>query len=56
MYTVQWVDRPYASLATETPAELEPLSGTYVLPSVCENLDDHVDLDLTGMNPHYTPK
>jgi nucleoporin POM152 len=51
-YVVTWVDRPYASLAAETPAKLDPLSGSFLLPAVCENMDDHVDLDLTGELDH----
>jgi nucleoporin POM152 len=49
-YEVQWVRRPSARLATETTATLDPYTGSYSLPPVCENLDDHVDLELSGVD------
>jgi hypothetical protein len=53
-YTISWIGRPLVKLASETPVTLDAATGSYSLPEVCENLDDHVDLDLTGMLEHIT--
>jgi nucleoporin POM152 len=50
-FVVTWVDRPFAKIASETPVVLDPISGNYILPAVCEHVDDHVELDLTGRRP-----
>ncbi|KAJ3787147.1 hypothetical protein GGU10DRAFT_374278 [Lentinula aff. detonsa] len=50
-YRVDWVPRPTAKLSEHTPATYEPLNGSYILPSLCEGINDHVDLDLTGRPP-----
>ncbi|EPQ61413.1 hypothetical protein GLOTRDRAFT_102151 [Gloeophyllum trabeum ATCC 11539] len=50
-YRVDWIPRPFARLAPETEAVYEPYNNSYILPSVCEGIDDHVDLDLIGRPP-----
>ncbi|KAJ3880807.1 hypothetical protein F5051DRAFT_145454 [Lentinula edodes] len=50
-YRVDWVPRPTAKLSEHTPATYEPLNGSHILPPLCEGMDDHVDLDLTGRPP-----
>ncbi|KZT30885.1 hypothetical protein NEOLEDRAFT_43466 [Neolentinus lepideus HHB14362 ss-1] len=50
-YQVNWVPRPSARLASETEAMYEPYNNSYILPSVCEGVQDHVDLDLIGRPP-----
>ncbi|KAF9074850.1 hypothetical protein BDP27DRAFT_1415766 [Rhodocollybia butyracea] len=50
-YTVDFVARPTAKLSEKTPATYVPLNGSYILPPLCEGMDDHVDLDLTGRPP-----
>ncbi|KAJ4485797.1 hypothetical protein J3R30DRAFT_3442070 [Lentinula aciculospora] len=50
-YRVDWIPRPTAKLSEHTPATYEPLNGSYILPPLCEGMDDHVDLDLTGRPP-----
>ncbi|KIK70672.1 hypothetical protein GYMLUDRAFT_286961 [Collybiopsis luxurians FD-317 M1] len=50
-YRVDWIPRPTAKLSEQTPATFEPLNGSYILPPLCEGMDDHVDLDLTGRPP-----
>ncbi|KAF8640975.1 hypothetical protein AX17_000621 [Amanita inopinata Kibby_2008] len=50
-YTVNWVPRPSAKLSAGTKAVYESYNGSYILPPVCESVDDHVDLDLTGRPP-----
>jgi nucleoporin POM152 len=49
-YEVEWVPRPTVQLASTTPATLDPYTGSYSLPPVCESLDDHVDLELSGLS------
>jgi nucleoporin POM152 len=48
-YQVDWVPRPSAKLAPETTAAYVSHNRSHILPPICEGLDDHVDLDLTGM-------
>ncbi|KAJ3844932.1 hypothetical protein EV361DRAFT_393865 [Lentinula raphanica] len=50
-YRVDWVPRPTAQLSEHTSATYEPLNGSYILPPLCEGINDHVDLDLTGRPP-----
>ncbi|KAF8634926.1 hypothetical protein AX15_000665 [Amanita polypyramis BW_CC] len=50
-YTVDWVPRPYVKLSFETNVLYEPYNGSNILPPICEGVDDHVDLDLTGRPP-----
>ncbi|KAJ8084484.1 hypothetical protein PM082_003254 [Marasmius tenuissimus] len=50
-YKVDWVPRPVAKLSSQTKAVYEPFNNSYVLPSICEGRDDHVDLELTGRPP-----
>ncbi|TFK56721.1 hypothetical protein OE88DRAFT_1742463 [Heliocybe sulcata] len=50
-YQVNWVPRPSARLASETEARYESYNNSYILPPVCERVDDHVDLDLIGRPP-----
>ena len=47
-YLVDWVPRPVAKLSPEVQATYEPYNGSHILPPICEGLNDHVDLDLTG--------
>jgi nucleoporin POM152 len=49
-YRVEWVPRPSAKLAPETVATYISHNRSHILPPICEGLDDHVDLDLTGMS------
>ncbi|KAF9486443.1 hypothetical protein BDN70DRAFT_869985 [Pholiota conissans] len=49
-YKVEWIPRPSARLSSETKA-LHAHNGSYILPPICEGLNDHVDLDLTGRPP-----
>lgn len=48
-YQVDWIPRPSAKLAPETEAIYTSHNRSHVLPPICEGLDDHIDLDLTGM-------
>lgn len=48
-YRVDWVPRPSAKLAPETEATYASHNRSHILPPICEGIDDHVDLDLTGM-------
>ncbi|PPQ99547.1 hypothetical protein CVT24_005335 [Panaeolus cyanescens] len=50
-YTVEWISRPVAKLAPSTNAVYEPHNGSYILPPICEGMNDHVDLELTGRPP-----
>ncbi|KAK2460117.1 hypothetical protein APHAL10511_007883 [Amanita phalloides] len=50
-YTVGWVPRPSAKLSLETKAKYESYNGSHILPPICEGIEDHVDLDLTGRPP-----
>lgn len=40
--------RPSATLAVETEATYSSHNRSHILPPICEGIDDHVDLDLTG--------
>lgn len=50
-YQVGWIPRPSAKLAPETEAVYVSHNRSHILPAICEGLDDHVDLDLTGIFP-----
>ncbi|KAF7798524.1 hypothetical protein EIP86_009745 [Pleurotus ostreatoroseus] len=50
-FLVNWVPRPSAKLSPEIQATFEPYNGSHILPPICEGLNDHVDLDLTGKPP-----
>ncbi|PFH49818.1 hypothetical protein AMATHDRAFT_146737 [Amanita thiersii Skay4041] len=50
-YNVIWVPRPSAKLSTGTNAFYESYNGSHILPPICEGVDDHVDLDLSGRPP-----
>ena len=47
-YNVDWVPRPSAKLSVETKAIHETYNGSYIIPPICEGVDSHVDLELTG--------
>ena len=47
-YRVDWVPRPSATLAPETVVTYTSHNRSHILPPICEGIDDHVDLDLTG--------
>jgi len=47
-YRVDWVPRPSARLSSGTTAVYEAYNASHILPSICESMDDHVDLELTG--------
>jgi nucleoporin POM152 len=49
-YKVDWVPRPFAKLAPETEVTYSSHNRSNILPPICEGVDDHVDLDLTGMS------
>ncbi|KAF9469848.1 hypothetical protein BDZ94DRAFT_1206742 [Collybia nuda] len=51
IFTVDWVPRPSAKLSPQTNAVYEAYNGSYILPTVCEGVNDFVDLDLTGRPP-----
>ena len=48
-YAVDWIPRPSAKLSPEVQATYEPHNGSHILPPICEGINDHVDLDLTGL-------
>ncbi|KAJ7225386.1 hypothetical protein GGX14DRAFT_489278 [Mycena pura] len=52
-FRVDWIQRPSAKLSTETAAAAtyEDYNASYILASICENMEDHIDLDLTGKPP-----
>ncbi|KAF9535689.1 hypothetical protein CPB83DRAFT_901377 [Crepidotus variabilis] len=50
-YTVDWVPRPAAKLSTATDATYEAHNGSYILQPICEAVNGHVDLELTGQPP-----
>ncbi|KAF7968974.1 hypothetical protein HWV62_28777 [Athelia sp. TMB] len=50
-YQVNWIPKPSASLAPETAATYSSHNRSHVLPPICQGIDDHVDLDLTGRAP-----
>lgn len=47
-YTVNWIPRPSARLLPSTIATYESHNGSYILPPICEGVNGHVDLELTG--------
>ena len=53
-YKVDWVPRPSARFAPETEVVYSLHNRSHILPPICEGLDDHVDLDLTGFYPART--
>lgn len=50
-YQVDWIPQPSAKLSPSTVAQHDSYNGSYILPSICEGVSDHVDLDLTGRPP-----
>ncbi|PPQ78029.1 hypothetical protein CVT25_015574 [Psilocybe cyanescens] len=50
-YTVEWIPRPSARLAPSTAATYETYNSSHILRPICEGMNDHVDLDLTGRPP-----
>ncbi|KAI0660622.1 hypothetical protein C8Q70DRAFT_976905 [Cubamyces menziesii] len=50
-YRVDHVPRPSAKLSSDVQAVYERFNGSHILPAICEGLNDHVDLDLTGRPP-----
>lgn len=50
-YEVVWIPRPSAKLSSSTSAQYDSYNGSYILPPICEAVNDHVDLDLTGRPP-----
>ena len=52
-YRVDHVPRPAAKLSADVQATYESFNGSHILPPICEGVNDHVDLDLTGELVHY---
>ncbi|KAJ6503388.1 hypothetical protein C8R47DRAFT_1105937 [Mycena vitilis] len=52
-YRVDWIPRPSAKLSADTAAAAtyEAYNGSHILSPICENMDAHIDLDLTGRPP-----
>ncbi|KDR85486.1 hypothetical protein GALMADRAFT_84345 [Galerina marginata CBS 339.88] len=50
-YIVDWIPRPSAKLSPSTPAIYETHNGSHILRPICEGVNDHVDLELTGRPP-----
>ncbi|KAJ7631073.1 hypothetical protein FB45DRAFT_979222 [Roridomyces roridus] len=52
-FRVHWIPRPSAKLSAETAAaaKYEAYNGSHILEPICENMDAHIDLDLTGRPP-----
>ncbi|CAK5264964.1 unnamed protein product [Mycena citricolor] len=52
-FHVNWVPRPSAKLSADTSAaaRYESYNGSHILAPICENMDGHIDLDLTGRPP-----
>ncbi|KAJ7170021.1 hypothetical protein C8R46DRAFT_1162713 [Mycena filopes] len=52
-FRVNWIPRPSAKLSAETAAAAtyEAYNGSHILSPICENMDAHIDLDLTGRPP-----
>ncbi|KAJ7446510.1 hypothetical protein B0H11DRAFT_1879516 [Mycena galericulata] len=52
-FRVDWVPRPSAKLSADTAAAAtyEAYNGSHILSPICENMDAHIDLDLTGRPP-----
>jgi nucleoporin POM152 len=51
VFKVDWMDRPYAKLASETQATFDEDTGGYRLRPVCQGANSHVDLQLSGRAP-----
>ncbi|KAL1708824.1 hypothetical protein EV121DRAFT_196368 [Schizophyllum commune] len=50
-FKVNWIPRPSAKLAENTPATYEPFNSSHILQPVCAGDDDFIDLDLSGRPP-----
>ncbi|KAJ3511391.1 hypothetical protein NLJ89_g4128 [Agrocybe chaxingu] len=50
-YTVNWIPRPSARLSSSTEAAYDQYNGSYILQPICEGVNGHVDLELTGRPP-----
>ncbi|KAI0756262.1 hypothetical protein C8Q80DRAFT_1092612 [Daedaleopsis nitida] len=50
-YRVDHVPRPSAKLSSDVQSTYERFNGSHILPAICEGMNDHVDLDLTGRPP-----
>ncbi|KAJ7808261.1 hypothetical protein B0H14DRAFT_3112741 [Mycena olivaceomarginata] len=52
-FRVDWIPRPSARLSEDTAAAAtyEAYNGSHILSPICENMDAHIDLDLTGRPP-----
>ncbi|KAF9566997.1 hypothetical protein CPC08DRAFT_657108 [Agrocybe pediades] len=50
-YTVDWIPRPSAKLSTSTSSTYHAHNGSHILRPICEGVNDHVDLELTGRPP-----
>ncbi|KAI0964418.1 hypothetical protein AcW1_001243 [Taiwanofungus camphoratus] len=50
-YQVNHIPRPSARLTSEIQAIYEPYNGSHILQPICEGVNDHVDLELTGRPP-----
>ncbi|KAF5384775.1 hypothetical protein D9615_001264 [Tricholomella constricta] len=50
-YEVKWIPRPSAKLSPHTESIYESHNGSHILPTVCEDTVDYVDLDLKGRPP-----
>jgi nucleoporin POM152 len=50
-YKVDWIPRPSAKLSPLTEATYAAHNGSHILQPICEGMNGHVDLDLTGMLP-----
>ena len=48
-YKVDWIPRPSAKLSPLTEATYVAHNGSHILQPICEGMNGHVDLDLTGM-------
>ena len=48
-YQVEHVPRPAAKLSSDVQSTYERFNGSHILPAICEGMNDHVDLDLTGL-------
>ncbi|KAF7339349.1 hypothetical protein MSAN_02148700 [Mycena sanguinolenta] len=53
IFRVDWIPRPSAKLSADTAAAAtyEAYNGSHILSPICENMDAHIDLDLTGRPP-----
>ncbi|KAJ7161436.1 hypothetical protein C8R43DRAFT_1095699 [Mycena crocata] len=52
-FRVEWIPRPSAKLSADTAIAVtyEAYNGSHILSPICENMDAHIDLDLTGRPP-----